>query len=39
MLDTISEQSSQSTISAMRRLPIGATDIEPVIGKPNCLPG
>jgi hypothetical protein len=39
MLDAISAQRSQSTISAASRLPIGATDIEPVIGKPNFLPG
>jgi hypothetical protein len=37
--DTIRAQSSQSMMSASSRLPIGATDIGPWIGKPNRLPG
>ena len=38
-LDAISAHSSQSRMSASSRLPIGATDIGPCIGKPNLLPG
>ena len=39
MPETISSQSTQSTISAASRLPMGATDIGPSFGKPKRLPG
>jgi hypothetical protein len=39
MLEAMSAHSSQSTMSASSRLPIGAADIGPWIGKPNLLPG
>jgi hypothetical protein len=39
MLAAIRKQSTQSTISATSRRPIGATEPGPFIGKPNRLPG